>query len=119
METEDCEELSEVLTKRAGHKVWVHVPQRGEKAELRAMAQRNAQEETEQSHHRGGADCLHPGAAGEDAESAGASEADGVLRHLQHGKERHRGLYGGIQRHPAAEVRLPPFPHPVFGGTSG
>ena len=71
------------------------------------------------SHHRGGADCLHPGAAGEDAESAGASEADGVLRHLQHGKERHRGLYGGIQRHPAAEVRLPPFPHPVFGGTSG
>lgn len=26
METEDCEELSEVLTKRAGHKVWVHVP---------------------------------------------------------------------------------------------
>ncbi|MFR3921415.1 MAG: hypothetical protein ACLTYN_04955 [Dysosmobacter welbionis] len=28
METEDCEELSEVLTKRAGHKVWVHVPQR-------------------------------------------------------------------------------------------
>ena len=49
METEDCEELSEVLTKRAGHKVWVHVPQRGEKAELRAMAQRNAQEETERA----------------------------------------------------------------------
>ena len=40
-----CENLSEVLTKRAGHKVWVHVPQRGEKAELRAMAQRNAAEE--------------------------------------------------------------------------
>ena len=49
METEDCQELSEVLTKRAGHKVWVHVPQRGEKAELRAMAQRNAQEETERA----------------------------------------------------------------------
>ena len=40
-----CENLSEVLTKRAGHKVWVHVPQRGEKADLRAMAQRNAAEE--------------------------------------------------------------------------
>ena len=46
---EDCESLSEVLTKRAGHKVWVHVPQRGEKAELRAMAQRNAAEEAERA----------------------------------------------------------------------
>ena len=46
---EDCENLSQVLTKRAGHKVWVHVPQRGEKAELRAMAQRNAAEEAERA----------------------------------------------------------------------
>jgi excinuclease ABC subunit C len=45
----DCEELSEALTKRAGHKVWVHLPQRGEKAELLAMAARNAQEETERA----------------------------------------------------------------------
>lgn len=44
-----CENLSEVLTKRAGHKVWVHVPQRGEKAELRAMAQRNANQEAERA----------------------------------------------------------------------
>ena len=44
-----CESLSEVLTKRAGRKVWVHVPQRGEKAELRAMAQRNAAEEAERA----------------------------------------------------------------------
>ena len=44
-----CDDLSEVLTKRAGHKVWVHVPQRGEKAELRAMAQRNAAEEAERA----------------------------------------------------------------------
>ncbi|MDD3347697.1 excinuclease ABC subunit UvrC [Oscillibacter sp.] len=49
LETEDAEDLSAVLTKRAGHKVWVHVPQRGEKAELRAMAQRNAAEEAERS----------------------------------------------------------------------
>ena len=46
---EDCASLSEVLTKRAGHKVWVHVPLRGEKAELRAMAQRNAAEEAERA----------------------------------------------------------------------
>lgn len=45
----DCEELSEVLTRRAGHKVWVHVPQRGEKAELLAMAERNAKEEAERA----------------------------------------------------------------------
>ena len=44
-----CESLSQVLTKRAGRKVWVHVPQRGEKADLRAMAQRNAAEEAERA----------------------------------------------------------------------
>ena len=49
LDTGECEDLSEVLTKRAGHKVWVHVPQRGEKADLRAMAQRNAQEEAERA----------------------------------------------------------------------
>ncbi len=49
-ETENyCAELSEVLTKRAGHKVWVHVPQRGEKEELRRLAQRNASEEAERA----------------------------------------------------------------------
>ena len=48
-DTGECEELSEVLTKRAGRKVWVHVPQRGEKADLRAMAQRNAAEEAERA----------------------------------------------------------------------
>ena len=45
----ECEGLSEVLTRRAGHKVWVHVPQRGEKAELLAMAERNAREEAERA----------------------------------------------------------------------
>jgi len=44
-----CENLSEALTKRAGHKVWVHVPQRGEKADLRDMACRNAAEEAERA----------------------------------------------------------------------
>ncbi len=44
-----CEDLTEALTKRAGRKVWVHVPQRGEKAELRDMARRNAQEEAERA----------------------------------------------------------------------
>ena len=45
VDTGDCEELTEALTQRAGHKVWVHVPQRGEKSTLADMAVRNAQEE--------------------------------------------------------------------------
>lgn len=45
----DCAGLSEALTRRAGHKVWVHVPQRGEKAELLALADRNAREEAERA----------------------------------------------------------------------
>jgi len=48
-ETGDCEGLSEALTKRAGRRVWVHIPQRGEKAELLAMAHRNAAEEAERA----------------------------------------------------------------------
>ena len=49
LDTEDGRELEEVLTKRAGRKVWVHVPQRGEKAELLSMARRNAAEEAERA----------------------------------------------------------------------
>lgn len=47
-----CEELSQVLTQRAGHKVWVHVPQRGEKAELLSLAHHNAAEEAERATSR-------------------------------------------------------------------
>lgn len=46
-ETPDAEELAGVLTERSGHKVNVHVPQRGDKAELLRMAQRNAREDVE------------------------------------------------------------------------
>lgn len=49
VDTGDCEELSEALTRRAGHRVWVHVPQRGEKSTLADMAVRNAQEEVQRS----------------------------------------------------------------------
>ena len=48
-DTEDSEDLTEALTRRAGRKVWVHVPQRGEKAELLAMAKRNAEEEAQRA----------------------------------------------------------------------
>lgn len=46
---ETCEELSEALSRRAGRRVWVHVPLRGEKAELLEMARRNAAEEAERA----------------------------------------------------------------------
>ena len=51
-ETGSCEELSEALTQRAGRKVWVHVPQRGEKAELLTLARKNAAEEAERATSR-------------------------------------------------------------------
>jgi excinuclease ABC subunit C len=46
-ETGDAEELAGVLTERAGHKVGVRVPQRGDRAELLRMAERNAREDVE------------------------------------------------------------------------
>ncbi|MBE6910279.1 MAG: excinuclease ABC subunit UvrC [Ruminococcaceae bacterium] len=46
-ETVDASELAGVLTERAGRKVSVHVPQRGDKAELLRMAERNAREDVE------------------------------------------------------------------------
>jgi len=49
LDTGECENLTEVLSRRAGHKVWVNIPQRGEKAELCAMAQKNAREEAERA----------------------------------------------------------------------
>lgn len=46
-ETPDADELAVVLTERAGHRVSVRVPQRGERAELLRMAERNAREDVE------------------------------------------------------------------------
>ena len=46
-ETPDAAELTAVLTERAGHKVVLRVPQRGERAELLRMAERNAREDVE------------------------------------------------------------------------
>ena len=72
------------------------------------------------SHHRGGADCLHPGAAGEDA---------GICRSLRSGWSPSTSPTQGKSDIVASMVvysgtrplksGLPPFPHPVFGGTSG
>ena len=44
---EDMETLAALLTGRAGHRVTLRVPQRGERAELLRMAGRNAREEVE------------------------------------------------------------------------
>lgn len=46
-EVEGSDELAAVLAGRAGRKVSLHVPQRGEKAELLHLAQRNAREDVE------------------------------------------------------------------------
>ena len=48
-EMESSDELAQVLSDRAGRKVTVRVPQRGERAELLRMAERNAREEVERA----------------------------------------------------------------------
>ena len=92
--------------------------QRGEKAELRAMAQRNAQEETER-------------ATTVEERTAYTLELLGKMLNLPEPPKRMESFdisntgksdivaLWWYTAHPAAEVRLPPFPHPVFGGTSG
>lgn len=49
VDTEDWESLSQALTERAGHRVYVRVPQRGEKADLLELARKNAAEEAERA----------------------------------------------------------------------
>ncbi len=44
---EDQDTFAELLSEQAGHKVTLRLPQRGERADLLKMAQRNAQEEVE------------------------------------------------------------------------
>ena len=46
-EIEDMDAFAQLLTEASGHRVRVGVPQRGEKAELMAMAAQNAREEAE------------------------------------------------------------------------
>ena len=46
-ELEDMDTFAALLTGRAGHRVTLRVPQRGERAELLRMARRNAREEVE------------------------------------------------------------------------
>lgn len=95
VDTGDCEELSEALTQRAGHKVWVHVPQRGEKSTLADMAVRNAQEEVrrattaEEKRRIRWKPCKN-------AEPAPAAQTDGVFRYFQHRRQRHCGVHGGL-----------------------
>lgn len=118
LDTGECEELSEVLTKRAGRKVWVHVPQRGEKAELRTMAQRNAREEAgaattaeERVAHTLALlgkmlDLPAPPGRMESFDISNTGKSDSWL-------------HGGIQRDPAFEKRLPQVPDQRPCGASG
>ena len=47
VEIEDQEVLEQLLTEKAGHRVVLRVPQRGERAQALAMAETNAREEAE------------------------------------------------------------------------
>src|SRR5699024_6808195 len=47
VDIEDREALEQLLAEKAGHRVAVKVPQRGERAQVLAMAETNAREEAE------------------------------------------------------------------------
>ena len=49
LDTGEVEELAQALFERAGHKVYIRIPQRGEKAELLSLARENAREEAEKA----------------------------------------------------------------------
>lgn len=108
VDTGDCEELSEALTQRAGHKVWVHVPQRGEKSTLADMAVRNAQEEVRRATTGRGKNSVYAGSPAKNAEPAPAAQTDGVFRYFQHRRQRHCGVHGGLSGGEAFEIRLSP-----------
>ena len=86
-EIEGADELAQVLTQRAGRKVTLHVPQRGEKAELLAMAQRNAREDVERVTTAQEREDRHAFPACGDALAYRTAKAHGVLRYFQHRRE--------------------------------
>ena len=47
VDIDDREALEQLLAEKAGHKVAVKIPQRGERAEVLSMAESNAREEAE------------------------------------------------------------------------
>ena len=107
VDTGDCEELSEALTQRAGHKVWVHVPQRGEKSTLADMAVRNAQEEVRRA-TTAEEKTAYTLEALQKMLNLPAAQTDGVFRYFQHRRQRHCGVHGGLSGGEAFEIRLSP-----------
>ena len=105
-EMEDAELFSALLQQELGKKVLIRMPQRGDNVRLVELAQKNAREEAERittkAERRTGtlgvlADMLPP---------AGYSASDGILRHLQPGRDGYCRLHGRLSGWKAAQIGL-------------
>ena len=95
MEMEDGDLFSDLMFQNTGRRTHFRVPQRGDNVQLVQLARENAMQEAA-GYQPGGADLRHPAAAGQDAVTAPAAPANGILRHLQHRRDGHCGLHGGV-----------------------
>lgn len=109
-ELEDMDTFAALLTGRAGHRVTLRVPQRGERAELLRMARRNAPGGGGAHHLRRRAHRQDLRAAGDPGRAGGGPPAAGILRHFPHRRAGHGGLHGGVRRRTAPEAGLSPVP---------
>ena len=112
MDFEGRELLEEVLTEKAGHRVEILNPQRGQKHAFLELVEKNAQHSFMQRFR-----VLRPSskAIAEALESAlmlpGAAQAHRVLRHFAHSGVGHGGVHGGVGRRANEEIRLPQVHH--------
>ncbi len=104
---EEAEALEALLAARAGRKVRIVVPRRGEKRGLLDLASRNAALAYEA---RFNAETLGNYSALETLRAVLAlpalATAHRLLRHLDHSGQRDRGVDGGLRRRPHEEGRV-------------
>ena len=107
-ELEDAVPLMRLLSEQAGHRVELVTPSGGQDGS-HPLGQQKRGGGGGALDHPGGAAEQADGAAGPDAGSGRAPPAHRVLRHLQPGRRRHRGLHGGVRQRKAPQAGLPPL----------
>ncbi len=118
VDVEDADALETWLSERAGRKVRLVVPRRGDKKSLLELASRNAAHRL-----RLALQCRDPrqlpGArdAGGGPAAARAAAADRLLRHLDDSGQRHGRVDGRVRRRPDEEGRVPEVSNPLLPQT--
>ena len=108
VDTGDCEELSEALTQRAGHKVLGPCAPAGREVHTGGYGGPQRTGGGPAGHHRRGKNGVYAGSPAKNAEPAPAAQTDGVFRYFQHRRQRHCGVHGGLSGGEAFEIRLSP-----------